>query len=544
MSDIRAQVQKRAAALMDDSNDSAPPRLAGAEIDGDFVRACLHENERGDGILFSSLNCNRYLYNNTPKDGEWYRWADHVWQLDEKRDVVDFGVEQVALRYDAERKALEEQVVALGNIEKGDENYWKVELLKKYRSRVDRCRTKALAERILWWAPIVMKEMQVSEAEMDRKPMLLPCANGVIDLERGTILPGRQEDLLSKAIDIAYDPTVDTSPCFKFLMEILGSEEEAAFLQRSLGVSITGHSHEQFLWLLIGDGRNGKGVLMNVLSALLGPYYHVINAAMLVAKRNPPSPSATSEHIMSLRGKRMIVAGETNDHEKVDAREFKKITGDERLNARGNFAKEINFYPSHNTWLLTNHMLHGVASDFAMLQRLLILEFPYSFVDDPEAEARKNPARASFFRKKNIGLKDEMLSPEMLQRWLKFVVDGCLEWQDIGLAIPQSVIDRRDELAKQSDYFNEFFADCVELTENAADRIKCVDMYALFQKWFAATQNPGDTATKLKYPSMRSMNAAFRKRNYAVEKDGIYYIVGIRIPIACPYQYDDDNKWI
>lgn len=536
--DIAGQVRARAAEMLADSGGDAAP----VEVDSRRVRECLAANERGDGVLFADLNVGKYLYlYNKPDVGEWYRWGGHVWVADDEQEIIRLGVEAVALCYENEIVNIEGLPAPdTENAEEAErtENARKA-TIKALRSRVERCRSKTGVEKMLYWAHKVAPEMQRNERDRDQKPMLLPCANGVINLETGALQAGNPADLLTRAIDVAYDPAADTSPCREFLASILGGDDqEVDFVQRSLGVALTGHSHEQYFWLLIGDGRNGKGVLMHILAALLGPYYHEINAAMLVARRSPPNPGATSEHIMSLQGKRLISAGETNDHERIDAREFKRLTGDNILNGRANYSKEITFKPTHCTWLQTNHVPQGITGDFAMLQRLLILDFPYSFVDDPEDEARRYPARAKFFRKKDPELKARMTSPEMLQRWLRFAVEGCRDWQANGLGIPPSVIARRDELARQADFFNDFFADCVEKSTEA-DKMRCVDMYAVFQRWYAAYMGDSEenTNNRIKYPAMKTMNNAFRKRGYEVSKNGVYYIIAVKIKPDCPYQW-------
>ena len=533
--DIRAAVERRAQDML---AAAAPPVDEPIEVDSGRVRACLDANERGDGVLFAEINQNRYRYNITPDAGEWYRWRGTHWEADRSASCVRDGAEAVAARYAQEADKARESL-ALEPDKKTDKAKALEALAVKYERRVERCRSWSGVEKMLRFAGRVMPELQVSEDQMDRKPLLLPCPNGVIDLERGILTEGRREDLLTRAIAIPYDPSADTRPCMEFLVQVLGSEEEAAFLQRSLGVALTGYSHEQYLWLLIGDGRNGKGVLRHVLAHLLGPYYHEINAQMLVASRNAPSAQAASEHVVALHGRRLIVAGETNDHEKVDARALKKLTGEDILNARPNFKSEINFAPTHSTWLLTNHMLHGIAADFSLVQRLLILEFPFSFVDDPASEAARYPARADCFRQKDPFLKDRLLEPGSLRAWLKFGVDGCRAWRERGLGIPQSVIDRRDKHARESDYFREFFADCIR--SDPGGKLACSTAHKVFTRWFRETQNPSDDS-KMKTPALKTLNNAFRRQGYRVDKSGVYYVFDACIPRDCPYLYDEQDQ--
>lgn len=88
--EIVQAVQERAAQLLG-SKEREP-------LEPHFVKDCLDSNERGDGCLFATLFKDKYLLNNTPKDGEWYRWFGHVWEIDKKsRAFAD--VEQCALEY-------------------------------------------------------------------------------------------------------------------------------------------------------------------------------------------------------------------------------------------------------------------------------------------------------------------------------------------------------------------------------------------------------------------------------------------------------------
>lgn len=528
--ELKTAVERRAAELLATSDEPAPLPT----VSSDVVRQCLQDNSRGDGVLFARLNKGRYLYNSSA--GGWYAWVDHVWQDDESNDVIRTGVELVVERYREELALLQDEI-ADREIKKNDPEYSKIVLAEALKKRVDRCHTRRGAEDMLWYAATT-QGLQVTDRQIDQRPLLLPCLNGVIDLRRGVLLRGRPDDFLTRRIEVAFDPSADTSPCVEFLRQVIGdNSEEIGFFQRSMGATITGFAEEQYLWLLLGEGRNGKGVLMNIMGAILGPFFHTINSALLIARKTPPSPAATSEHFMALRGKRMIMASETNEFERIDAREVKKLTGDDILNARPNYGKEINFKPTHSTWLATNHVPLGLTSDFPLLQRLLVLDFPYSFVADPAAESRLYPTRAGYFKLIDKQLKRRMLEPEMLTRWLKWMVDGCIAWQERGLDIPQSVIDRRQRMEMESDYFYEFVTDCLQV--KAGERTKCTELYQVFKRFYAATQEPGVDEARIRYPTMRTMTNALRKRGYVLEKQGVYYVFGAIIPESCPYRWDN-----
>jgi putative DNA primase/helicase len=492
------------------------------DLDDEFVKGCLDANERGDGVLYATLHKGRYLFNTTPKDGAWLRWTGTVWETDDFRDALR-AVEAVALQYEqraldlfAEASKLEEQ----GSKESADIT---LDMAKRYRKRVDRLRTENGAKKALTWAPVVETSMACRELEMDRQPMLLPCANGVIDLTTGVLLDGNPDDLLTKAIDVEYLGDADTTEWHQFVVEVCGSEEVAVFLKRYFGYAITGHSFEQYIAVFIGGGRNGKGVLFSGIAAVMGPYYHVISPSMITEQRFDPSPNAASEHKYALHGKRLVVAGESKRGQRIDAGQVKGLTGDDKVECRPNFGRAFVFDPTHTMALHTNHMPVGMGSEFSLVQRLLKIDFPWAYVDDPEAEAKKFPPMADRFRKKDKHLKDRLLANK--EGILKWLVEGCLEWQQVGLSPPANIVKAADDLAKEEDYLSEFLTDSLLPADDPDRDISFQGLYQCFLWWWNINQG-GDPK---KAPKNRTLSAAMRERGYTLEKrGGKIYVLGVR----------------
>ena len=501
LGDIAAQVQRRAAELV--GPETRP------ELEEKFIRQCLRGNERGDGVLYATMHRGNYLYNTTPKDGEWYAWGGNVWQRDELRSSLA-AVEECAMEY---QRCADLLSAELTGAEKEEDPT--VKLVKKYLKRIDRLRSAAGASKVLHWAPVVLQDMACREADFDKQPWLLPVKNGVIDLRTGALTTGRPEDMLTRALDIDYDPLADYGPWQEFLAEIADKNEVAAFVKRALGCAITGHSVEQYIFVFTGPGRNGKGVLFDLIGEVMRPYYHVISRAMLIEQRSEPSPSAASEHKYSLFGKRIIVGAETNKGQKIDAGAVKSLTGDDDIVCRPNFKSEIVFKPSHTLFLHTNHVPVGLTRDFALVQRLLKIEFPYMYVDDPEEEARKKPAQAERFRKKDPFLKERLrkCKPGIL-RWL---VEGTREWMEHGLAPPACITDAVTQLADEEDYVGRFMRDCLEyFQDDDRCRMSTTDMYDAFRWWWTMNMDESDK----RRPSMKSINSAIRDKGHRVESVG------------------------
>lgn len=512
-SEIFQQVTARAAALLPD--DEAP------DLDVKFIKQCLDENERGDGVLYASLHRGRHLFNTTPEKGEWYTWNGNVWTVDNKSHMAIAAVEQCSLEYLRAQELLQRDVNEQGIAEKRSKDGWMLKLIDKYASRINRLRSENGAKKCLSWAPIVDPHMSVKEEEFDQQPWLIPVLNGVINMRTGMLESGRPEDRLTRAINIEYDPRADYRPWQEFVTEIADSEEVANFIRRSFGYAATGNVYEQFIWVFTGPGRNGKGLLFNGIGSVLGPYYHELNPSMLLEQRFDPSPGAASEHLYSLFGKRIIVGSETNKGQKTDLAAIKRLTGDDPITCRPNFRSEMTFLPTHSLFLRTNHVPIGFTADFAMAQRFLKVEFPWRYVDDVEAEKRKYPNFADRFRKKDPRLKDRLMSPQGKQAILKWLVDGCLEWQQVGISPPQMIIDGIREHAREEDYISTFYEDALfrepELAPGTKPaKMSCTEVYHLFCWWWSINFDPREN----RVPALRTLTGALRERGFKIEKSG------------------------
>lgn len=506
LSKMAQQVEERARELLPDEE--------WPEMDGPFIKQCLDANERGDGVLFALLFMGKYIQNVTPRDDEWYSWQGNVWAPDDFKSAVNV-VERCTLEY--QRLADELQVeIERDNIDKKHPDAWKLFLHNKYKKRVDRLRSKAGANSALYWAPIIQRSMACKEENFNQHPWLLPVANGVIDLKTGALNQGQPADLMTKALEVDYDPHADYSLWHKTVVEICGSEEMAGFLKRSFGYAITGKTIEQYFWVFIGPGRNGKGVIFSLIGKVLGPFYHEINKAMILQQRNQPSPNAATEHLYSLLGKRLIVGAETNKGEKIDGEALKRLTGEDKITCRPNFKSEISFYPNHSIFLHTNHVPYGLTADFAMTERMLLVEFPNMYVDDVEESKKKYPAWAARFRGKNKELKEELTSAGLsgILRWL---VEGCLEWQQTGLSPPDAIIKAVDKLSAEEDYVGQFVGDCLNIVPDQPDaRLPCKSMYAAFEWWWSENMD----SRQKRMPAMKTVNKQLRDRGFIIDKRG------------------------
>jgi hypothetical protein len=81
-----------------------------------------------------------------------------------------------------------------------------------------------------------------------------------------------------------------------------------------LGYMVTGHTSLETVFFNVGmSGANGKGMVCELLSKILGPLYFIVPVNLLRATKTARDPAAASSHLMRCRGSRAAVIDEVPD---------------------------------------------------------------------------------------------------------------------------------------------------------------------------------------------------------------------------------------
>lgn len=112
--------------------------------------------------------------------------------------------------------------------------------------------------------------------------------NGTLNVSTNEIAEHNPKDMFMYVLPFEYDPTARCPQFLKFLEEVLPDEDARQVIQEYVGyLFVFGLKLEKFL-TLYGAGSNGKSVLLDVLSALLGAE-NVCNIPLQsICKENSP----------------------------------------------------------------------------------------------------------------------------------------------------------------------------------------------------------------------------------------------------------------
>lgn len=419
-----------------------PPRLkwrSGAGEPVTFAEAA-HRTDMGNAQRMRALVCGRAFY--VPHFDKWYMWAGTHWQEDNSFEIMRAAKQTVTNLY-AEAAQLDDD-------ERKELVRWAVK--SEARGRLEAMVSLLRSE----------PDMVVQPEDLDRFPMLLACRNGTLDMKSGDLLPSDPNHLITKCLNVDYNPDADCPTWENFLLRIMGGDMElVAFIQRLIGHALTGDATGKYMVFMYGPkGNNGKSTLVETIMRLLGPYAMKSPSEMVMAKSHR---GGIPNDIARLRGVRFTVTNEVDEGMTFSESVIKDLTGNDTLTARFMRAEFFDFTPTHKLWIYGNHKPEIKGTDTAIWDRVKLIPFD---VEIPKAE--RDP------------LMLDKLTAE-LPGILAWAVRGNMLWQRRGIAAPEIVTKATGEYRTEQDTVGQFLADCCE--SGGAFEVSAGALYRAYEVW-------------------------------------------------------------
>jgi putative DNA primase/helicase len=415
----------------------------------------------------------------------WLVWDGRRWTRDDKNEISIWAKKVIRKMYaEASREA---------------DDVKRTALVKHARASENNSRIKAMIERASAEPP-----MPVIPEELDVKTWLFNCLNGTIDLKTGSIRPHDPNNMMTQLAPVAYNPDAKCPLWLKFLDQVLdGNRELIEFLKRAIGYSLTGVTREQCLFMLHGNGANGKSTFINTIGTMLGDYAKQTPTETLLVKQKGAIPN----DIARLVGARLVMASEAEMGQALAESLIKQMTGEDILSARFLHGEWFDFTPTHKVFLGTNHkpVIRGV--DHAIWRRIRLIPFNVTIPDEDQDHRLR-----------------EKLENE-LEGILAWAVRGCLEWQKQGLGEPDEVADATGEYRQEMDLFGRFLSDCCEI--GPAATVSSRDIYQAYAKW---CEENGESCMTQSQVVARLQEKAFTKRRVGETKMTTWF--GLRLSDA------------
>ncbi len=292
----------------------------------------------------------------------------------------------------------------------------------------------------------------------DPDPWLLGTPDSTVNLRTGEVRPARREDRITKLTAVSPAAAPDCPTWMRFLDDATGGDAALIrFLQQWCGYSLTGLTREHALVFVYGPGGNGKSVFLNVLTAILGAYATTAAMDTFTASKGDKHPT----DLAMLRGARLVTASETEEGRAWAEARIKQLTGGDPITARFMRQDFFTFTPTFKLTIVGNHRPTLRSVDDAARRRFNIVPF----IRKPERP-------------------DPQLEEKLRTEWpaiLRWMIDGCLDWQANGLSRPEVVKAATEEYFSAQDIFSQWLDECCVVDQ--ANPYRKATSQELFGSW-------------------------------------------------------------
>lgn len=396
----------------------------------------LHPPEFADEALalrFTELHAEDLRY--VAGWGRWLHWTGTRWRIDETLRTLDCA--RAVCRDAAARCSDKRLAPALASAKTA----FAVERL----ARADR-------------------QHAATTEQWDADPWLLNTPGGVVDLRTGKLRRHHPSDHMTRIA--AITPGGACAIWRDFLHRVTGGDLELqAFLQRMAGYMLTGDTSAHALFFAYGTGANGKSVFADALSGILGEYHRTAPVETFTASHSDRHPT----ELAMLRGARLVTAVETEEGRRWAESKIKSLTGGDKISARFMRQDFFEYAPQFKLLIVGNHKPGLRSVDEAIRRRFHLL--PFAVTIPPED-------------------RDPHLRDKLRAEWpgiLAWMIDGCLDYQRMGLSPPRAVVEATVAYLNGEDGFSAWLDDCC-----TRDSLSWAPSAKLFGSWKEWAEQAGE----------------------------------------------------
>lgn len=220
----------------------------------------------------------------------------------------------------------------------------------------------------------------------------IPVKNGILNLRTKELKDFDSKKIFFSKLPMPYDPNQKCEKVDEFLSDVLNNSDDKKVFYELAGFGLYKEYFIEKAFMLVGEGRNGKGKTIELLKRMVG-----IENCAGVSLRNMDEGNF---RISQLFGQNFNLAGDLNPTDLKETGIFKELTGRDQVEAPRKFLRPIRFTNYAKMVFSCNKLPRVYDSSPGFWKRWILLQFPYVFVEKSEYEATPEKDR------KNLKIKD------------------------------------------------------------------------------------------------------------------------------------------
>lgn len=246
--------------------------------------------------------------------------------------------------------------------------------------------------------------------------------NGLYLLKEGRFQPHTPEIYTSHQLSYSYLPEATCPKFMEFLTSIFEEDQERIdLMQQLLGYFFLREIKIQKAFIFLGSGSNGKSVLANVITQLLGKEQ---------TSTTPLSKLTGNFAFQNIAGKLANISGENEFAKNFNTQDFKALTSGDMVEVERKYEAATSQYIHAKLILLMNKMMDSTDYSDGYYRRLQIIPFRRTYVERRQGEEAQEGV---FYMEPNL---IEELTKE-LPGILNFALVGLAQLQQNGYCLPK-----------------------------------------------------------------------------------------------------------
>lgn len=470
-SDIRSDTHDSVESVVDDTETETTPKKEITVWD----TYDIHADDQGYARIFVRANKDSIVVIKPTKDGTCYIYNDTtaLWELKENT-FINAAIGDYLEKYigtyrthitkqleivkgKAEKEELEDELISLRKILKtvrtNSANTFIKVIVKLYRDNF--------------------------EEELNKTKHLFPILNAkVINLKTGELLKRTQSMKFSFECPVNYRPLADLSKINKYFASLMKNDSEMfEYLQRVLGYSITGETQERVMFIMYGNGRNGKGACFELIKKILKEWVIAASRdALLKPKANShhASAGAATAHLMPFQNCRIAMLSEIDEGDELHPTFPKNITGEDSINSRPPFGKKEIEFKSQGKIIFQVNTKPKFSLEQAMIDRIRYIPWNARFTTNPVVgEYQSDPKLIEWLN-----------SQEGMDLFITWIINGSIKWYATGFGkVPKIACDFTKSSLKELDTVSQFIDDKLETDTDNSQGLTGAFLYDEYKYW-------------------------------------------------------------
>ena len=341
----------------------------------------------------------------------------------------------------------------------------------------------------------LLRSELIYKGEFNVNKKILNFPNGELEVQTGELKNHSRNNYSTIQMNYSFDAKAECPEWLKFIEDITdGARDRADLIQEMFGYCLTHDNRHQKCFYLIGNGANGKSVLLNVLEAMVGEANtsHVEIAFL-----------GSDFQRIKLATSMVNICNDIKTDVAGTASFFKAIVTGDTISGCFKGKDFFDFKPSCKMVFAANSMLSTRDIDGGFLRRICFINFPITFVTNPQ--------------RKHERTRDPELQKKLLRE-----LPGILNWSLAGLKtlrdnnVFTNTADQ-ERLIKELELVNDPIAAFIEeeLLPNP-DRFKAMQdrniIYRAYSRWCEESRSM-PMSSRWFWPRLRQKVNVIERRN-------------------------------